>query len=308
MAASTALGRVQPIYRGEYNPGTLYHRLDNVYYEGNTYLCKVDSVSGITPAETSNYWQLVAHKGDQGDQGITGSFGTPTGSAEVLPSGSAPTIAITASGPDTAKIFSFDFGIPAGPVGYDEVAAEATSLSAGSPPTAEAELVTESGTTTLQFSFGIPSADGSGAQSGDGVTPALDPVTGLQDVQLTAVKYGSSQTLSEAQKLIARGNIGAQAAGDYIAEPSQASSGQFLQYSNAGEWEATTINLVPSGSSSDVGKYLRKTNSGMLWADVQSLPAGGAEGAPLIKNSVDNYDVTWGSFISSSEIDDIVDA
>ena len=175
-------------------------------------------------------------------------------------------------------------------------------------PTAEAELVTEGGTTTLEFTFGIPAADGSGAQAVDGVQPTLNPSTGLQDVALTAVRYGTSQTLSEAQKLIARGNIGAQAAGDYIAEPSQASSGQFLQYSNAGEWEATTINLVPTGSSSDVGKYLRKTNSGMLWADVQSLPAGGAEGAPLIKNSADNYDVTWGSFISSSEIDDIVDA
>lgn len=308
MAASTALGRVQPIYKGEYNPSTIYHRLDNVYYEGNTYLCKVDSISGVAPAEISNYWQLVAHKGEQGDQGITGSFGTPIGAAEILPSGSSPTIAITASGPDTAKVFSFDFGIPAGPVGYDAVAASATPLSAGSSPTAEAELVTESGTTTLEFTFGIPAADGSGAQAVDGVQPTLNPQTGLQDVALTAVRYGTSQSLSDAQKLIARGNIGAQAAGDYIAEPSQASSGQFLQYSNAGEWEAATINLVPSGSSSDVGKYLRKTNNGMLWADVQSLPAGGAEGAPLIKNSADNYDVTWGSFISSAEIDDIVDA
>ena len=45
----------------------------------------------------------------------------------------------------------------------------------------------------------------------------------------------------------------------------------------------------------------------MIWADIQSLPAGGIEGAPLIKNSIDNYDVTWGSFISNSEIDDIID-
>lgn len=304
MAASTALGRVQPIYKGEYNPSTIYHRLDNVYYEGNTYLCKVDNISGIAPAEISNYWQLVAHKGDQGEQGITGSFGTPTGSAEVLPSGSTPTITVAASGPDTAKVFSFDFGIPAGPVGYDEVAASATTLAPSSPPTASAELVTESGVTTLEFTFGIPAADGEGIKKIDGDVEA--DATG--NAVLTAIRYGMVQSLSDAQKLIARSNIGAQEAGTYIAEPSQASSGQFLQYSNTGEWEATTINLVPTGSSSDVGRYLRKTNNGMLWADVQSLPAGGAEGAPLIKNSVDNYDVTWGSFISSSEIDDIVDA
>lgn len=307
MAVSTALGRVQPIYKGTYNPLTEYHKLDNVYYEGNTYVCKVDSVIGIAPAEISNYWQISAHKGDKGDQGNTGSFGTPAGQASVLPSGSNPTISVTASGPDTAKVFNFEFGIPAGPVGYDEVAADATTLPAGSSPTATAELVTESGTTTLQFEFGIPSAEGSGAQSVDGMTPSLDPQTGLQNVQLNAVVYGSSQQLSEGQKLMARNNIGAQVAGEYIVDPS-ASSGQFLQYSNEGTWVGSTINLVPTGSSSDVGKYLRKTGSGMLWADVQSLPAGGAEGAPLIKNSVDNYDVTWGSFISSSEIDDIVDA
>ena len=304
MAASTALGRVQPIYKGEYNPGTLYHRLDNVYYQGNTYLCKVDNVLGVAPAESSNYWQLVAHKGDQGDQGITGSFGTPIGAAEVLPSGSSPTIAITASGPDTAKVFSFDFGIPAGPVGYDDVAAHAVTLSAGSSPTAAAELVTEDNTTTLEFTFGIPAASGEGIKKLDN-DDTLTP-DGQGNVNYNGVRYTTSQTLSDAQKLIARNNIGAQEAGTYIAEPSQASSGQFLQYSNAGEWEAATINLVPTGSSADVGRYLRKTNNGMLWADVQSLPAGGAEGTPLIKNSTDNYDVTWGSFISNAEIDNII--
>lgn len=308
MAASTSLGRVQPLYKGEYNPATVYYRLDNVYYQGNTYVCKVESVTGVTPAEVSNYWQLVAHKGEQGNQGITGSFGTPTGTAEVLPSGSDPTISVSASGPDTAKVFNFEFGIPAGPKGFTETSATATPLAAGASPTAAAELVTSGGTTTLAFEFGIPQADGSGAQSVDGMTPVVNPQTGLQDVQLTAVRYGGTQSLSEAQKGIARQNIGAQAAGDYIAEPSNPSVGQFLQYNNEGEWSSTSINLVPTGSASDVGKYLRKTGNSMIWADVQSLPAGGAEGAPLVKNSVDPYDVTWGAFISTSDIDAIIDA
>ena len=76
-------------------------------------------------------------------------------------------------------IFNFDFDLPAGPVGYDEVAASAESLPAGSSPTASANLVTEDDTTTLTFAFGIPSADGSGAQSVDGITPTVDPITGL---------------------------------------------------------------------------------------------------------------------------------
>ena len=302
MATSTSLGRVQPLYKGEYNPATIYYRLDNVYYQGNTYVCKVDSVTGIAPAEVSSYWQLVARQGEKGDQGITGSFGTPTGTAEVLPSGSDPTIEISASGPDTAKVFNFEFGIPAGPVGYDDVAASASALPAGSSPTAEAELIESGGETLLSFEFGIPAADGSGIKSIDGdITPDTSG-----NATLTAVRYGMSQTLSDAQKLIARGNIGAQEAGNYIEEPSSPSVGQFLQYNNEGEWVGTTINLVPTGASSDVGKYLRKSANGMIWADVQSLPSGGAEGAPLVKNSVDNYDVGWGTFISEEDIDAII--
>lgn len=308
MAASTSLGRVQPLYKGNYSPVATYYKLDNVYYQGNTYVCKVEEVSGITPAEISNYWQLVAHKGDQGEQGITGSFGTPTGTAEILPSGSNPTVTVSASGPDTAKVFNFDFGIPAGPKGFTEASATATPLAAGSNPSATAELVTEGGVTTLAFEFGIPSADGSGAQSVDGMTPVVSPSTGLQDIPLTAIKYGSNQSLSEAQKTIARNNIGAQQSGDYIEEPSNPSVGQFLQYNNNGEWAGASINLVPTGSSTDIGKYLRKTGNGMIWAEVQSLPAGGSEGAPLVKSSVDNYDVEWGSFISTEDIDAIINA
>lgn len=302
MASWTALGRVQPLFKGAYNPSTTYYKLENVEYNGSTWVCVSNApITGIEPAD-NNYWKLVAHKGDQGIQGNTGSFGQPTGNVTILPSGSDPDITITASGPDTAKIFNFDFDLPAGPVGYDEVAASATPLSAGSPPTASAALVTEDDTTTLTFSFGIPAADGSGVQSVDGIPPSVDPGTGLQDVELSAVSYARGLSLSESQKNIARTNI------DALRAPSNPSTGQFLQYSELGTWEGTNINLVPSGSSADIGKYLRKTGNGMLWAEVQSLPSGGNEGAPLIKNSVDNYDVTWGSFISSSMIDNIVDA
>lgn len=299
MATSTSIGRVQPLYKGAYDPSATYFKLDNVYYEGSTYICKSNiPISGVTPAVESNYWQIVAQKGDQGIQGITGSFGPPEGTVTILPSGSEPNITITSRGPDTAKIFNFDFDLPAGPVGYDEVAASAESLPAGSSPTASANLVTEDDTTTLTFAFGIPSADGSGVQAVDNKRPTVDPSTGFQNVELYAVSY-DTQNLTDGQKWQARRNINA------IKEPSNTSAGQFLRFSNDGEWVGETINLVPTGAVSDVGRYLRKTASGMIWADIQSLPAGGIEGAPLIKNSVDNYDVTWGSFISNSEIDEI---
>ena len=54
-------------------------------------------------------------QGEQGIQGETGEaagFGTPIATVTTLPAGSTPTVTVTATGPDTAKVFIFDFGIP----------------------------------------------------------------------------------------------------------------------------------------------------------------------------------------------------
>lgn len=54
-------------------------------------------------------------QGEQGIQGETGEaagFGTPIATVTTLPAGSTPTVTVTATGPDTAKVFTFDFGIP----------------------------------------------------------------------------------------------------------------------------------------------------------------------------------------------------
>ena len=299
---TTVLGRVQPNYRGTYSGGTVYNKLDYVDYNGSSYICRINGVSSILPTNTG-YWQLVASKGDQGIQGYTGSFGTTDGSVTMHSADEpAATVTVTTDGPDTAKNFHFAFDLPRGPIGYDDVAASATSLAAGSVATASAELITEDNVTTLSFEFGIPAADGEGIRSID--TDVTADQSG--NAALTAVRYGTSQNLTDPQKSIARQNIGAQVSGNYIVEP-EASVGQFLRYGNTGDWIGATINLVPTGSAADVGRYLRKSSNGMIWSDVQSLPSGGVEGVPLIKNSIDDYDVTWGSFISTSEIDEIIE-
>lgn len=46
--------------------------------------------------------------------GQAAGFGTPTASATPLASGEQPTVNVSASGDDTAKVFGFQFGIPAG--------------------------------------------------------------------------------------------------------------------------------------------------------------------------------------------------
>lgn len=305
---ATAIGRVQPIFRGTWDSTLSYTKLDNVLYEGCTYIAIQNAPAGANPSSVgSPYWQMIASKGDS-IKGDTGSFGTPTATAHGLDFGEEPTVGVTASGPDDAKVFAFDFGLPAGPLGFDEVAASATTLPAGANPTASAELVTQSDVTTLSFVLGIPAAEGEGIKQLDGLQP-----DGAGRLTYNGIRAIQNQGLSNLQQQYARENINAQVAGnyqpagDYIVDP-DASTGQFLRFSNEGEWVGATINLVPTGAASDINKYLRKTAGGMVWADVQSLPSGGAEGAPLVKRSVDDYDATWGSFISEAEIDAIINA
>ena len=65
----------------------------------------------------------VGPKGDKGDTGNTGAtgaaagFGTVSATANGLEAGATPTVNVTESGPDTAKNFSFTFGIPKGDKG-----------------------------------------------------------------------------------------------------------------------------------------------------------------------------------------------
>lgn len=59
-------------------------------------------------------------KGPQGEQGPTGEaagFGTPTAMATTLDAGAPATVEVTASGADTAKVFTFKFGVPKGEQG-----------------------------------------------------------------------------------------------------------------------------------------------------------------------------------------------
>ena len=70
-------------------------------------------------------WDKVENKwknhgklqGPQGNSGAAAGFGTPAASASKLAAGAQATVAVTASGPDTAKVFTFEFGIPQGETG-----------------------------------------------------------------------------------------------------------------------------------------------------------------------------------------------
>lgn len=136
---NTVLGKVSCTPKGDYNEGAAYVVLDIVAYGGGSYMA-LKGVQGITPSNDGVNWMQLAAPGEKGDKGDTGNtgpqgkqgeqgqkgdkgdpgntgpqgdpgaaagFGTPT--ATVDESTGAPSVKVTASGPDTAKVFSFAF-------------------------------------------------------------------------------------------------------------------------------------------------------------------------------------------------------
>lgn len=104
--------------KGTYNGSTKYVRNDLVNYNGNAYVCIVASSTGVLPTNTTN-WQLFVSQGAKGDKGDTGAtgpqgptgaaagFGTPTASIDA--NVGTPSVTVTASGSNTAKVFNFAF-------------------------------------------------------------------------------------------------------------------------------------------------------------------------------------------------------
>ena len=104
-------------------------------------------------------------KGDTGEKGATGNtgaaagFGTPTASATSLAEGADPTVTITPSGPNTAKIFAFSFGIPKGATGAKGATGNAGATGTRGSLWYSGTAITGTSTTgTIFSSSGIASA------------------------------------------------------------------------------------------------------------------------------------------------------
>jgi hypothetical protein len=83
------LGKIAWTNGGEYDPTTLYEIYTVVTYNGSSYVSIVDGIIGVDPTNRE-YWQLLARKGDRGEQGETGPVGRGISSIYKLSGTGAP--------------------------------------------------------------------------------------------------------------------------------------------------------------------------------------------------------------------------
>lgn len=205
----TPLGHVTMVPKGTYDSTTTYNRLDLVTYTDNDrlalYIAKEDNLNNIPPSTTTSWMKVIDSSdldGPTGPQGATGPTGPTgeaagfalgqTGSVTILDPNSSPSITITPTGPNTAKVFDFAFGIPQGPKGETgntgpqgetgeaagfalEQTGSVTMLDPGSTPSV---TITPTGPNTAKvfdFNFNIPKGD-TGPQGETGLSIVTNPI------------------------------------------------------------------------------------------------------------------------------------
>ena len=248
----SAIGRVQPIYRGAYDSNAVYNKLDNVFYDYATWVCQYDNISHSPPRLGATEWQLVSARGSQGIQGNPGELNIlDIGITTVEPSNAA--WASFAPGSNAGE-YSLAFGIPAGEVGFTKVSASAISVPAGQSPQASGSVVTIEGNRVLNLSFEIPSASGDGIKSIDGKTP----IDGALNLGVVSYNF---QELTNDQQIRTRLNINAQEAGDYLTPSNVVITNDATVTSNLAIRSTDLINDVSASNFNKDGWKLQFTDN-----------------------------------------------
>lgn len=185
------LGRVRPVWKGDWVSTATYLAFDFVRYtDGNVYLAVQDVPANYIPSSQTSYWVLFGAKGGKGDIGSAGSVGA-TGSQG--PRGVTFTPAVSADG-DLSWTNDGSLSNPGtvnirGPRGLQGVAG--SQGPAGPAGTTNYNNLTNKpvSDTSLKLAGGFADAKATGE--------ALDKRVGV-----------ASQSFSDNEKEIARANIG----------------------------------------------------------------------------------------------------
>lgn len=188
------LGRVRPVWKGDWVSTATYLAFDFVRYtDGNVYLAVQDVPANYIPSSQSDYWVLFGAKGDIGSQGPSGS---PGGTGSQGPRGVTFTPAVSADG-DLSWTNDGSLSNPGtvnirGPRGLQGVAgSQGPAGPTGPAGTTNYNNLTNKpvSDTSLKLAGGFADAKATGE--------ALDKRVGV-----------ASQSFSDNEKEIARANIG----------------------------------------------------------------------------------------------------
>lgn len=84
------IGRVRPVFRGEYSSAQSYAVLDRVTLDGEVWECVKDAPAGTAPQENaSTFWVRIGARGPQGERGAQGIQGPAGADGATGPAGPA---------------------------------------------------------------------------------------------------------------------------------------------------------------------------------------------------------------------------
>lgn len=187
-------------------------------------------------------------QGPQGPTGATGAtgaaagFGTPTVSVSTLQPGQPATASVSASGPDTAKAFTFSFGIPQGATG-------ATGATGPEGPEGPAGPTGETGATGAAAGFGVVSA-------------TVDANVGTPSVSVTSSGPDTAKEFAFAFSSL-KGETGQNGAAGYSPTATVSKTGDTATISITDE-NGTTTATVSDGSQYDFVEDGRSSNTAGL--------------------------------------------
>lgn len=286
--------------------GTTAQALEVINLAANNKVAQINEVNSHSPIinEETGKWQLwdedsksyvdtdidakgqpgepgqPGQDGEKGEPGTPAGFGTPTATATTLPYGEEATVTVTSDGPDTAKVFNFEFGIPQGAPGSGGGGSGTVSVTVGSTTTGEPGTnasVTNSGDTqNVVLNFTIPrgetgqdGANGEDGADGQAATITVGNVTTGDPGTDVIINNSGTENAAILDFTIPRGAPGA-----------DGQDGQPGAAAGFGEPTATvddtsgTPSVIVTSSGPDTAKVFNFQFSGLKGAD----GANGADG------------------------------